>query len=92
VDGLTDFHLTLNLGQSCRLQGFNDILIAGDNVVLDEGSDQFGGLGDVLEGVLLLLLEILFERVKVTNLLLLFFLQLEELFLFFLFDARNIDQ
>jgi len=44
VDGFTDFHLTFDLGEGCCLQCLNDILIPGNNVVLDEGGDQFRGL------------------------------------------------
>ena len=91
MDALSDLHLTLNLWKVSGLKGLTSIVITINDVLIDERSNQFGGLRNVAQSLLFLLLEVLFKWVQVTNNLVGLVLHLEELLLFLLVHSWNRD-
>ena len=75
VDGFGDLHFGLNFGKGCSFESLDHIIVASENIFLDEGSNELGSLADVLKSFFLFLLEVLLEWVQITNVLLLFVLE-----------------
>jgi len=93
VDGFCDLHLRFDLGKVGSLQRLDDVVVAAEDIFLDERCDKLGGLAHVVKSLFLLLLQVLLERVQLADLLLLvFILELEEFLLFLLIHAWDIDQ
>ena len=92
VDSFGDLHFGLNFWKGCSFEGLNHIIVASENVFLDEGSNELGSLADVRKSFFLFLLEVLLEWVQITNVLLLFVLELHELLLFFLVNTWDVNQ
>ena len=92
MDGLGNLHFRLDLRQVGSLKCLDDIVVAGEDILLDEWSDQLCGSGDVVESFLLLFLQVFFKGIKLANVLLGLVLELQKLFLLFLVNTWNVDQ
>jgi hypothetical protein len=67
MDRLSDFHLRFDLRQVSSLESLNDVVVSIDNVFFDEWSNHFGGLRDIVQSLLLLLLQVVLEWISLPD-------------------------